>query len=75
MTEGRSFGTERCNLRAEFTVNLFDLAQQARGLAVQAKYLHLAVHSLSNRQHGFIDGATRDREFLLYPAKQFKRHS
>lgn len=75
MAKGRSSSTERRNLISELTVNLFDLAQQARGLAVQAEYLHLAVDSLSNRQHGFIDGATGDRQFLLNTAKQFKRHS
>ena len=41
---------------------------------MQAEDLHLAIDSFSNRQHGFIDGATREGQFLLNTAKQFKRH-
>lgn len=72
MAEWWALGTERGNLTPEFTVNLFDLAQQARRLAVQTDDLGLAVSTFGNRKDGFIDCASSNRQFLLETPEQFQ---
>ena len=74
MAERWTLRTDRGNLMSEFAVNLFDLAQQVRRLAVQTKDLDLAVGAFGKRKNGFIDRATGDREFLLNTTEQFERH-
>jgi hypothetical protein len=53
---------------------LFDLAQQARRLAVQPNDLSLAVGTFGNGEDDFIDSAAGDRQFLLKPPEQFEGH-
>ena len=74
MAEWWAFGAERGNLTSEFGVNLFDLAQQVRRLAVQTEDLDLAVGAFGKRKDGFIDRTAGDREFLLDTTEQFEEH-
>jgi hypothetical protein len=72
VAEWGALGAERGNLTSEFAVNLFDLAQQARRLAVQTEDLDLAVDAFGNRKDGFIEGAAGDGEFLLDTTEEFE---
>ena len=74
MAEWWALGAERGNLTSEFAVNLLDLAQQVRRLAVQTEDLDLAVRTFGKRKDGFIYRATADRQFLLDTTEQFKGH-
>ena len=74
MAEWWAPGTECGNLASEFAVNLFDLARQARRMAVQTENLDLAVGTFGKRKNGFIDRAAGDRQFLLDTTEQFEGH-
>ena len=75
MAEWWTLGTEHGNLTPEFTVSLFDLAQQARRLTVQTDNFGLAVGTFGKRNDGFIETASGNRQFLLDASDQFEGHN
>src|SRR5215831_2558576 len=62
-------------MASKISLNGFDLGEQTRGLAMQTKHVHLAIHTLGNRHNRFIDGASGERELFLETSEEFQRHS
>ncbi len=65
--EGRKLTTQVC-------VGRINLSEDCGRVALKPENFYFPVHSLGNREDGFVDGLSRNREFFLQAPEKFQEH-